>query len=95
MTKGTKLRTIAFIIVMINQVLTSLGTIDLGNETANLVYRIFALVMTITTGVIVLYYNNDFTKEACKGTALTRYLKEIQSKNFVGEDFTKVGDDNE
>lgn len=100
MNLGTKLRTILYIITMVNQVNVSIGIWEFGNETVNLVYKIFSYLLTLAAGAAALWFNNDFTPEAAQGTAFTRYLKEMQSENYVGEDFfvedvTEVGDESD
>lgn len=78
MNKGTKIRTIAFAVACVNQAISSIGAVDLGNETANLIYRVFSLACTIVAGSFALYYNNDFTIEGTIGTQLTRDMKELR-----------------
>lgn len=87
MNLGTKLRTILYIITMVNQVNVSIGIWEFGNETVNLVYKIFSYLLTLAAGAAALWFNNDFTPEAAQGTALTRYLKDMQREEHVGEDF--------
>ena len=72
---GTKIRTIAFAIACVNQAIASVGAVDLGNSTANLVYNIISLAFTIIAGAFALYFNNDFTVEGQTGTAITREMK--------------------
>ena len=76
---GTKIRTIAFAIACVNQAIASVGAVDLGNDTANLVYNIISLAFTIIAGAFALYYNNDFTVEGMTGTQLTRQMKQLKS----------------
>ena len=45
MNTGTKVRTIAFAIACVNQAIASVGAVDLGNATANLVYNIGAGIL--------------------------------------------------
>ena len=78
MNKGTKIRTIAFAVACINQAMASVGAVDLGNATANLVYSIISLAFTICAGAFALYFNNDFTVEAQTGTKITREMKELR-----------------
>ena len=84
---GTKLRTALYIITMVNQVNVSIGIWEFGNETVNLVYKIFSYLLTLVAGAAALWFNNDFTPEAAQGTALTRYLKDMQREDYIGEDF--------
>lgn len=75
MNTGTKIRTIAFAIACVNQAIASVGAVDLGNATANLVYNIISLAITIIAGAFALYFNNDFTVEGETGTKITREMK--------------------
>ena len=50
----------------------------LGNDTANLVYKIISLIVTIIAGAFALYYNNDFTVEGMTGTQITRQMKQLK-----------------
>lgn len=78
MNKGTKIRTIALAVAYINQVMSTIGVVDLGNDTANLVYKIISLIVTIIAGAFALYYNNDFTVEGMTGTQITRQMKQLK-----------------
>ena len=75
MNNGTKIRTIAFAVACVNQAIASVGAVDLGNDTANMVYKIISLTCTIVAGSFALYYNNDFTEEGAVGTIITRQMK--------------------
>ena len=79
---GTKIRTIAFAIACVNQAIASVGAVDLGNATANLVYNIISLAFTIIAGAFALYYNNDFTVEGQTGTQITREMKERRGETI-------------
>lgn len=87
MNNGTKIRTIVFAIACVNQAIVSVGDVDFGNYTVNVVYKVISTAFTIIAGAIALYYNNDFTEEACIGTALTRQLKAEKRKDYVGDIF--------
>lgn len=78
MNRGTKIRTIAFAIACVNQSIATVGAVDLGNATANLVYNIISLAFTICAGSFALYYNNDFTVEGQTGTQITRQMKQLK-----------------
>ena len=82
MNRGTKIRTIAFAIACVNQAIASVGAVDLGNATANLVYNIISLAFTIIAGAFALYYNNDFTVEGETGTKITREMKERRGETI-------------
>lgn len=79
---GTKIRTIAFAIACVNQAIASVGAVDLGNATANLVYNIISLAFTIIAGAFALYYNNDFTVEGATGTQITREMKALKDHEW-------------
>ena len=78
MNRGTKVRTVAFAIACVNQAIASVGAVDLGNDTANLIYNIISLACTIIAGSFALYYNNDFTVEGETGTKITRQMKALR-----------------
>lgn len=88
MTKGTIIRTIALVLTTLNNFFAQVGDFDFGNEKVNMIYKgVSAIVNAIASG-FALWYNNDFTEEACLGTAYTRHLKEVQNEDYIGEDFT-------
>jgi len=87
---GTKIRTIAFAIACVNQAIASVGAVDLGNATANLVYNIISLAFTIIAGAFALYFNNDFTVEGATGTKITREMKAL--KNYEWETVEEPAD---
>lgn len=87
MNKGTKIRAIAFAIACVNQAIVSVGDVDFGNSTVNVIYKVISTAFTIIAGAIALYYNNDFTEEGCIGTAITRQLKAEKRKDYIGENF--------
>lgn len=78
MNKGTKIRTIAFAVACVNQAIASVGAVDFGNTTANMVYQIISVAVTIIAGSFALYFNNDFTVEGMTGTQITREMKELR-----------------
>lgn len=82
MNNGTKIRTIAFAVACVNQAIASVGAVDLGNATANMVYKIISLTCTIVAGSFALYYNNDFTVEGATGTKITREMKALRDYEF-------------
>lgn len=87
MNKGTKIRTILFAIACVNQAIVSVGDVDFGSHAVNVAYKVISTTLTIIVGAIALYYNNDFSEEACIGTGLTRQLKAEQSEDYVGDYF--------
>lgn len=100
MNTGTKARTIAFALCCVNQAVASVGEIDFGSHTVNVVYKVISTALTIIVGAIALYYNNDFTEEACIGTGVTRQLKAEKRDDYIGDYFytlddEEVGDEDE
>ena len=87
MNKGTRLRTFFLVITLLNQANVSLGGMEFGNETVNLVYKVISYLLTLGAAVAAFWYNNDFTEEACIGTAITRQLKAEQSEDYIGDRF--------
>lgn len=87
MNKGTKLRTIALIVTIINQAFVSIGDVDFGNPTANLVYKVVSTLLTIAASAAALWYNNDFTEAGCIGTGITRQIKRELDPDYVGDRF--------
>ena len=96
---GTKLRTALFIITILNQANVSIGIWEFGDEKINIAYRVFSYLLTLIAGAAALWYNNDFTPEACEGTGLTRALKAVEKEEeeetFFIEDGDEDGGENE
>lgn len=95
MNTGTKIRTILFAIVCVNQAIASVGDVDFGSHVVNVVYKVISTTLTIIVGAIALYYNNDFTEEATIGTGLTRQLKIEKAEGYVGDVFYDDEEDDE
>lgn len=93
MNKGTRIRTVVLAIAVINQAISQVGDPDFGNETANMIYRIVSYIFTVAAAAIAFWYNNDFTPEACMGTALTRQLKAEKQEGYIGEYFFSEPDE--
>lgn len=93
MNKGTKIRTILFAIACVNQAIASVGDVDFGSHAVNVVYKVISTALTIIAGAIALYYNNDFTEEACIGTGLTRQLKAEKEAGYMGDYFFDEGEE--
>ena len=87
MNKGTKIRTILLVIVLLNQANVAIGVWEFGNETVNLIYRVLSYLLTLGASAAALYFNNDFTEEGCRGTALTRQLKAEKKEGYIGDIF--------
>ena len=99
MNKGTKIRTILVIASCLNTALMATDVAQFHNETVNLIYRIASVVLNFVIVALATYFNNDYTEEACKGTAMTRQLKAEQKDDYIGEYFytepTEGGEQNE
>ena len=72
---GTKLRTALYVVTMLNQANVALGVWEFGNDTVNLVYKIFSYLLTLAAGAIALWFNNDFTPTAAEYTGAMRAEK--------------------
>ena len=100
MNKGTKIRTILFVIMFLNQANVTLGVWEFGNETVNLVYKVFSYLLTLAASTAALWYNNDFTEIAAEYTGAMRQEKaklkgEADGLGVVVEDYIEDGDDDE
>lgn len=74
--KAVIIRTIIFAVAVINRFLTSMGygiNIIVTEETANLLADLFLSI----SGLVTLWYNNSFTKEAIEAD---KYLRELKNK---------------
>lgn len=97
---GTKIRTALFVITILNQANVSLGVWEFGNETVNLVYKIFSYLLTLLAGAAALWFNNDFTAIAAEKTGEMRAEKarlkgEVDGLDIVVEDYIEDGDEDE
>lgn len=96
MNKGTKIRTAIAIVMLINEALIRIGTVDFGNEISNQIYRWVSFAFLVAAYVASHWYNNDFTPEACEGTGYTRMLKSgDDGMDIVVDDYIEDGDENE
>ena len=75
MNKGTIIRTILAIGSVLNEASVVAGIAEFNNPTLNKGYQIVSFVFMVAVLFINTYFNNDYTKEACIGTGLTRQLK--------------------
>lgn len=87
MTKGTKIRTVLAVIMLINQALVTIGTVDFGDEMSNLIYRWVSFIFLVLAYIASHWYNNDYTPEACIGTGVTRQLKAEKAEDYIGDHF--------
>lgn len=93
MNTGTKLRTVIGVIMLLNEALIRIGTVDFGNETSNLIYRWLSFIVLVAAYVASHWYNNDYTEEAALGTGVTRQLKEQKKEGYIGETFAVIVND--
>ena len=87
MNKGTIIRTALVVATCLNTALMATDVAQFHNETVNLIYRIASVVLNFIIVACATYYNNDFTEEACLGTAYTRQLKLERGDDYIGETF--------
>jgi SPP1 family holin len=87
MNKGTIIRTVLVIATCLNTALMATDVTQFHNEKVNLIYRIASVVLNFVVVACATYYNNDYTKEACIGTGITRQLKAEQQDGYIGEYF--------
>ena len=95
MNKGTKIRTAIAIVMLINEALIRIGTVDFGNEISNQIYRWVSFAFLVAAYVASHWYNNDFTPEACEGTGITRQLKAEKKMGYIGDRFYDEEDEDD
>lgn len=78
-TKGTLVRTIMLIIVLINMILKHLG-IELINVDENAVLEIVETLIEIAVIVVSFWKNNSFTDKAIKADEFLKQLRESEEK---------------
>ena len=71
MNKGTKIRTALAVLTTINTVLAVTDVTQFGNEKLNLAYKVASVIVNALVVGINTYFNQDYTEEACVGTAIT------------------------
>ena len=84
---GTKIRTVLAFIMLVNEALIRIGTVDFGDDTSNLIYRWVSFFFLVAAYVASHWFNNDYTIEACIGTGVTRQLKAESDDDYVGDFF--------
>lgn len=96
MNRGTRIRTAIAIIAAINQALVTIGNVDFGNETSNLVYKWISLIFLVGAMASSHWWNNDFTPEASEGTGYTRMLKsDTDGLDYMVDGYLEDGDEDE
>ena len=78
-TKGTLVRTIMLVIVLINIILKKLG-IELINVDENAVLEIVETLIEIAVIVVSFWKNNSFTENAIKADEFLQKLRESEVK---------------
>lgn len=78
-TKGTLVRTIMLIIVLINMILKKMG-IELINVDENAVLEIVETLIEIAVIVVSFWKNNSFTDKAIKADEFLKQLRESEGK---------------
>lgn len=84
MNTGTKLRTILTIATCLNTALIATDITGFNNATADLIYKIASIVLNFIIVALGVYFNNDYTPEACEYTGKMRLAKKRPDD---GEDF--------
>lgn len=95
MTKGTIIRTIMAIALVINSGAIATGIAEFNDPIVDKWYKIISFCATVVILFVNTYYNNDYTEEACIGTGMTRMLKAQKKEGFIGEDFFSEGETDE
>ncbi len=95
MNRGTIIRTILAVALVINSGAIASGIADFQNPTVDMIYKILSFCATAVILFVNTYYNNDYTEEACIGTGLTRQLKAEAKEDYNGEVFFEEADDDE
>lgn len=96
MNKGTVIRTVLAVALVINSGAIATGVAEFENPTVNLIYKILSFCATAVILFVNTYYNNDYTPEACEGTGLTRQRKAENKADYEGERFfEEVSEDEE
>ena len=93
MNRGTIIRTILAVALVINSGAIASGIADFQNPTVDMIYKILSFCATAVILFVNTYYNNDYTEEACVGTGLTRQLKAEAKEDYDGEVFFEEADD--
>ena len=88
MSKETKIQTVAACIAAIIALLRIFGITAFDNLTEDMIAAIATAIVMIGTWAYASHYkNNDFTPEACRGTGVTRQLKQEKFAGYMGDVF--------
>lgn len=93
MNKGTIIRTIMAIALVINSGAIATGIAEFNDPVVDKWYKIISFCATVVILFVNTYFNNDYTEEACIGTGMTRMLKAQKKDGFIGEDFNEEATD--
>jgi hypothetical protein len=93
MNKGTIIRTILVVATCFNTALMATDVAQFHNAKLDMIYKILSVIANFVIVFCATYFNNDYTEEACQGTGLTRHLKYLGQEDYVGEDYTVVGEE--
>ena len=77
--KGTIVRTISLIIVLVNIVLKKFG-IDLINVSESEILTAVEMIIEVLTIIVAFWKNNSYTKNAIRADAFLKQLKESEVK---------------
>ncbi len=94
---GTKIRTVLAIATCLNTALMATDLTGFSNATIDSIYKVVSVVLNFIIVALTTYYNNDFTEEACRGTAITRQMKDEKKDDYMGDYFftDKGGEEDE
>lgn len=93
MNSGTRIRTVLAVLTTINTILAVTDVAQFGNETVNFWYKVISVIVNAAVVGINTWFNNDYTKEACEGTGLTRQLKAQNKEDYIGEVFDEAAEE--
>ena len=82
--KGTIVRTVMLIIVVLNMVLKHFG-IDVINVSENEVLSVLEMLIEIATIIVTFWKNNSFTQNAIKADEFLKNLKTLDDGLEDGE----------
>lgn len=93
MNNGTIIRTVLVIATCFNTALMATDIAQFHNPTLDLVYRVLSVIANFVIVFCATWFNNDYTEEACRGTAMTRQLKAEKKDDYIGDYFFDEEDD--
>lgn len=93
MNNGTIIRTVLVIATCFNTALMATDIAQFHNPTLDLVYRVLSVIANFVIVFCATWFNNDYTEEACRGTAMTRQLKAEKKDGYIGDYFFDEEDD--